>query len=156
MSLLSNLPDDGALPAINENDATYVMFDVNTTYYTLGGVQQIPVAGDDGTEAVFAKWAAPCSRKVVTFAISRIGAIPDVPDYVSADPNDVLLDVQFQPGLPGMMPDGKQVFTIMGMYLYGLKKPIRKTDGYKMGANPFLGVSKAANVAGEGIFKNFF
>ena len=144
------------LPPPNPAYATDTEISVNTLYYTLQGVQQIPVAGSTGTPAQFAQWSAPTSCKEILFIVTRIGGIPDLPEPEPTDPNEVLLDVQLTPCMPTILPSGQQVYHVMGRYRYGLTLPVSKESGYKMGALPFASFSKSANTITQANFKNMY
>ena len=127
-------------------------YTVSTAYFRCAGVQQVPVAGKEGTPSEFVQWSAPFGRKVVHWLAKAYGDLPVLPDWESKDPNEELLDYHVTPVLPGLSPDGRRIMTVTGMYVYGLKVPVDRNQGFKMGALPFGVLSKSANVLRGGNF----
>jgi hypothetical protein len=121
-------------PDVSGVTTAYAM---TTVYDWDMGIAQQPLSGPAGNAADFVQLYAPTCRKLVYWVAQRIGSKPVLPSPSPADPNnEVLLHKQISPAMPGSMPDGSQVWTIAGVYTYGLAVPPEEDDPLSAGVSP--------------------
>lgn len=125
----------------------YTRATINSRYQNDQGVKQAPraytpdtyVAGGGGSgggggstspgdqsynasSASYVNLYAAVTRRIVEWSAERVGGPPVIPAYQSSDPNQVLLDKEFSPLDPQVLPDGNSiVYTISGTYIFGYK-----------------------------------
>lgn len=134
------------LPQIGEgqalwNDGVLQLYDVQVQYIRLGGVLPLSIAAPEPVEPVFVKTAAERMEKLVIFNVARVGTMPILPDYITDDANEVLLDYQITIGNP-MLHDAKGLLykhTASGWYKYGLKTVKTKEIGFRSAYTIYYG-----------------
>lgn len=62
-----------------------------------------------------------CHKKVVTFAVNRIGDKYELPDPTPASSNEVLMLSMISPMNPMLLGDGTWMYAAKGQYVYGIK-----------------------------------
>lgn len=135
------------------------MYRVTVRYRYNAGKRQLPVAyttaqqqqaGPDPTAVPYQQRAAceivtvsqPIGRKIVKFAIVRMGVQPVAPSPLPANDNEVLLDAQVVPFAPSIQADGNtEVYGIKGRYVYALNKPLFVNDSLSQGSTQVDNIS---------------
>lgn len=137
--------------------APYVEFTLESHYFWREGLVQMPVAeppaGDKAsglaarTSCEIVRECAPYGWKEVRFSAVRLGAVPEVPHPLSyrASENEVFdrQDVVVTAPPRGMT---EQRWSIRGVYVYLLIRPIWAEDGLRAGKVPYSTEGESSNV----------
>lgn len=106
-----------------------INYDLDVCYLTFPGRIPIAKAGADGSACVMAKVAAERWEKHVKWQARCVGAPPPLPDFLTRDPNLVLLDSWFSLGNPGPIDDRSMQRTAKGWYQYAYINPPNRSRG---------------------------
>jgi hypothetical protein len=106
-------------------------YEVRNRYYAPTRRHALPVAspyGFDGSSTAFVQLAAKTLLWVLDWTAYKVGAVPDIPDPESQDPDWVLLSDHYEPASLELSADrvtGR--WRISGVYVYAKKNPAAKT-----------------------------
>src|SRR5262245_32863313 len=111
----------------------YLVNQMRTRYVYRSGLLHIPMA--DKQACKFLRWAQDTGVMIVEFAVARFGLMPKYPTHEVNDQNLVFLGGDVEVSAPSIDLDGTTyTYSVVGWYVYGLKKPVFVQDGLKMSA----------------------
>lgn len=108
--------------------AGYVGFGLATSIARDSGLGYAALAAAEDGETVFWRVCAATSRKVVEFVSQRMGARPEAPHVDTGDANDVLVGYVSASADPKTLPDGTEIFTLAGRYVYVQRRAVSPRD----------------------------
>lgn len=150
-----SLPEE-TVPYLSQSHLTnmYTFWQMESTYDVRSNKIQLPIAAGSGSSSsqnadscVFVEMARATAKRIAKFKGERVDAPPEIP--VAADFTDsqtgirfVFLTARGWQIVPTRTPDGKQLYTIQGEYVYGLSRAPRAGEAVPIGFNPWdnLGV----------------
>ena len=132
----------------------YLAFKSRTKYVWKTGLSQLPIGspqGFNGDWCAIVQLHAPVGSKTFSWAVSRRGEEPLLPDVEVDDDNQVFVYGETELDSPDRTLDAaNRVFTVRGLYVYALKKPIGIKDGKMFfGGTPFDDESPQAISPGD-------
>jgi len=127
--------------ATSYNDAhlanPYTICVIESKYIFDENKLQLPYASTATDDCVVVKVGKPFGRRICRCTATRNNLQPQVPSWVTGDPNEILLDRQIITETSPVSPDGHtKVHSITTEYVYALKKI--PTQELKSGKLPYL------------------
>lgn len=118
-------------------NASYDSFQMESTYLTLTGQYGMIPAGPDGTPAAIVKAHAKFQRRVISWVATRTGAPPAAPPPEDLDGNNILISASpaILAAVP-LVPGGKHVWQLAGVYEYQVVYPVGPDDNLPSGKFP--------------------
>lgn len=95
----------------------YLAFGLTVAVVWRSGLASAPSASEGGGR-VFWRVCSPSSRKVVRYALKRVGAVPVAPHLDTGSDNDVLVDHVLGTPVREYLPDGTPVYALAGECYY--------------------------------------
>jgi len=127
-------------------------FSVSRSYVRWEGLLPVGVCSQSDDDTDYIRTAAPVEMLAIVWTATKIGSPPPMPSPDSLESNHVLLMREIQPAVPGYTIEGLQVWTVSGVYLYGLKTPRGRIHDMETGKMPFDTAAASENT----IPSNFF
>ena len=115
----------------------YTDYQLRATYDNREHCFQLPVADSGTEESTFVKVANKASKKTVAWTAMRHNDKPQIPKPDTSDTNLVLLDWNVTASQAEKSPNSESMhYTISGVYIYGMKKPLDITKSISLPVTP--------------------
>jgi hypothetical protein len=125
----------------NQQANPYVVYELDQEYQYNDGSLAIPIGASPTSPGQrparkIVNVAAPYSRRIVTFAVARLNALPLVPSPAPLNSNENLTSVKVKTSAPKLWSDGvSRVYAVAGEYVFDHRQAVLPgTDALKMGA----------------------
>jgi hypothetical protein len=124
--------------SVTADTPIYLAFGAQVAYRIDTGLGSSPRAGAAG-ERQTAFWRAHSGKaeKVITWVAQCMNRTPVAPSPNTLCDNEVLMSWALISDIPPDGPDGQQIITVAGVYLYELQKVPSPTDTLFVGRSPF-------------------
>ena len=136
----------------------YLAYGITANHEWDNGTLQIPIADPDTTSgnvnSEIVRVASTFGTKVIQWEVTRIGAIPELPNPFINDKNLVLKNYKIITQSPMLHTDGiTHTYKIFGIYEYYMLKPPKPSSDIQMSAPPFDTTTLGENTLSD---NNFF